>query len=138
MSSKPRWCALLSLMLVCTTSFAQGELQRELRTKFEAELKNINESFHGVFGAQFVDLTDGQKISINADSVMPTASTIKVAILVELFRQADQKPDLLKQQRPFAAKDGTGGSGMARLLGPGSMVSVKDIAKMMINLSENT
>src|ERR1043166_8572501 len=129
--SKLRCCGTILLTLWCSTVFGQVDMQRELRNKFEAELKDINDNFHGVLGAQFVDLTDGQKISLNADGVFPTASTIKVAILIELFRQADQKPDLLKQQRPFAAKDGTGGSGMARLLSPRSMVSVEDIAKIM-------
>src|SRR5690242_15761658 len=136
--SKLRCCGTVLLTLCCSTVFSQVDMQRELRNKFEAELKDINDNFHGVLGAQFVDLTDGQKISLNADGVFPTASTIKVAILIELFRQADQKPDLLKQQRPFAAKDGTAGSGMARLLGPDSMVAIEDIAKIMINMSENT
>jgi beta-lactamase class A len=126
------------LLLFSTTAFAQVDMERELHAKFETELKDINRNFHGVLGAEFVDLTDGQKISLNADTVFPTASTIKVAILLELFRQAEQKPDLLKQQRPFAARDGTGASGMARLLSAGSLISIEDIAKLMINLSENT
>ncbi len=129
---------MIAFTLYSSAAFAQTEMQRDLRDKFEAELRKINENFHGVLGAQFVDLTDGSKISLNADNVMPAASTIKVAILLELLRQSEQRPGLLKQQRPFDPRDGTAGSGMARLLGPGSMVSVEDIAKMMINLSENT
>jgi beta-lactamase class A len=136
--TKRFWIVAISVLMGSSMTFGQSDLPRELRTKFEADLKQLNDNFHGILGAQFVDLTDGTKISINADVVMPTASTIKVPILLELLRQSEQKPDLLKQQRPFDPRDGTSGSGMARLLGPGSLVSIEDIAKMMINLSENT
>jgi beta-lactamase class A len=127
-------CGLIASLLCCTTLFAQADMPQELRAKFETELKHISENFHGVLGAEFVDLTDGQKITINADSVFPTASTIKVAILIELFRQSEQKPGLLKQQRPFTSNVG---GGMTRLLSADSMVAIEDIAKIMINLSDN-
>jgi beta-lactamase class A len=119
-------------------SFGQDAMQRELRSKFEGDLKAIQGNFHGVLGAEFVDLTDGAKVSLNADAVFPSASTIKVAILVELFRQADQRPELLKQQRPFVAEPQTAGTGIARLISPSSSLSVEDIARIMINMSENT
>lgn len=118
--------------------YGQASLQDDVRRKFENELSRINEDFEGVFGVQFVDLETGEKISLNADYVTPTASAIKVAVLVELFRQADAKPGLLKEQRPFTANEATGGGGMARLIGPGSSLSLEDIAKLMINLSENS
>lgn len=126
------------LLLFSVNAFGQLDMRRELRTKFETELKKVNDDFEGVFGAQFVDLTDHHKIGINADGTFPTASAIKVTILLELFRQADQNPALLKQQRPFIANAQTANSGMARLLSPGSLIAVEDVAKMMINLSENT
>lgn len=131
---------LVTLLLFSGTLFGQQQLdmKRELRTKFEVEIKKINADFEGVFGVQFVDLTDNSKIGLNENGTFPTASTIKVPILLELFRQADSKPGLLKEQRPFAANAQTQNSGMARLLSAGSMLSVEDIAKMMINLSENT
>ncbi|MBX7198982.1 MAG: class A beta-lactamase-related serine hydrolase [Rhodospirillaceae bacterium] len=114
------------------------DLRKDLRAKFEASLKKFNDDFEGAFAAAFIDLTDGQRVMINPDVVMATASTIKVSILVELFRQAEQKPGLLRQQRPFKSNDATSRSGMGRLLSADSAVSVEDIAKMMINLSENT
>lgn len=138
MKSILRWFLVPVLTLATTPLLAQVDMQRDLRNKFEAELKKINDNFEGIFGAEFVDLSSGQKISINADNVMPTASAIKVPILIELFRQADQKPGLLREQRPFSPNEATGRSGMGRLLGPTSSLSLEDIAKLMINLSENT
>jgi beta-lactamase class A len=116
----------------------EPDLRAELRAKFEARLKAIDDSFEGVFGASFIDLTDGHKVSFNADAVMPTASAIKVAVLAELLRQADAKPGMLKKQVAFVPSENTSTAGMARLIGPGSSLSLEDLAKMMINLSENT
>jgi beta-lactamase class A len=114
------------------------DLRAEVAKKFETKLKSIDAKFDGALGAEFVDLTDGQVVALNAGSVYPTASTIKVAVLIELFRQAEAKPGLLAQQRPFTATEHTAASGMARLIGSGSSLALQDIAKLMINLSENT
>ena len=139
MPAMKRGLVILAIALTTSvSSFAQDTMQRDLKTKFESDLRTIQTNFHGIIGAEFVDLTDGAKVSMNADAVFPSASTIKVAILLELFRQADQKPDLLKQQRPFVADPQTAGTGIARLISPGSSLSVEDIAKIMINMSENT
>ena len=128
MRSILRWSGIILLMFAAAPTFGQLDMRRDLRDKFEAELKKINNDFEGVFGAEFVDLSDGQRVSINADGVFPTASAIKVPILIELFRQAEQKPGLLRQQRPFAPDERTGRSGMGRLLGPTSSLSLEDVA----------
>jgi beta-lactamase class A len=137
-----RWMTACSTMLALALStsplVAQEDLQDEVRRKFELELAKIDDAFEGTFGAQFVDLETGAKISHNADYVTPTASAIKVTILIELFRQAEAKPGLLAEQRPFSADQNTARSGMARLISPGSSLSLEDIAKLMINLSENS
>jgi beta-lactamase class A len=132
------WLGIIALTCGTAPLVGQEDLQDDVRRKFEVELSRIDASFEGVFGAQFVDLQTGATISFNADQVTPTASAIKVAILIELFRQADRKPGLLTEQRPFSANEATARSGMARLLGPGSSLALEDIAKLMINLSENS
>ncbi|MCA0200462.1 MAG: class A beta-lactamase-related serine hydrolase [Proteobacteria bacterium] len=116
---------------------SQTDPHKELRAKFEAKLGEINKGFEGAFGAVFIDLTDGSKVEVNPDMVLATASTIKVAILVELFRREDAKPGFLKRRHSYDVSDGLGRGGMANLIGKDSMLSLEDIAKLMINLSEN-
>lgn len=113
------------------------DAHKELRAKFEAKLGEIDKGFEGAFSAVFVDLTDGTVVQVNPNMVLATASTIKVPILIELFRREDAKPGFLKEQRPHAVSDGFGNSGMARLIGKDSALSLEDTAKLMINLSEN-
>jgi beta-lactamase class A len=113
----------------------EPDLRAELRAKFEARLKAIDDSFEGVFGASFIDLTDGHKVSFNADAVMPTASAIKVAVLAELLRQADAKPGMLKMQVAFVPSENTSTAGMARLVnhltGAAGLKSIKLRRKML-------
>ena len=132
------------LLIAAALAFAlpaQAQTQtnpyKDLRGKFESRLAEINKDFAGAFGAVFIDLTDGSQIEVNPNMVLATASTIKVAILVELFRREDAQPGFLKKQHAFDVSDGFGRGGMARLIGKDSALSLEDIAKLMINLSEN-
>src|SRR5436305_12145495 len=58
--------------------------------KLEARVDEIAERFDGVMGVAIVDLADDRAILKNADRVFPTASSIKLAILLELYRQEQQ------------------------------------------------
>ncbi len=129
--------AAVLVMAAPTLAQDQTDAHKVLRAKFETRLGEIDKGFEGAFGAVFVDLTDGSVVRVNPDMVLATASTIKVPILVELFRREDAKPGFLKEQRPHAVSGGGGASGLARLIGKDSSLSLEDTAKLMINLSEN-
>lgn len=113
--------------------------QRILTAKLEAELQKISQEFEGVYGVQVIDLTAGTRIGVNAELVFPQASAIKVAVLVELFRQAEARPALLHQRRPVTAAVKTGGSGVIELFGDGtSELALEDLAVLMIVGGDNT
>jgi beta-lactamase class A len=58
--------------------------------KLETRVDEISHRLDGVIGVAVLDLTDGHILLRNADRVFPAASSIKIAILLELYRQ-DQK-----------------------------------------------
>ncbi len=127
------------LLMMSAPGFAQTQTDphKDIQAKFEARLGAIDKGFGGAFSAVFIDLTDGTRVEVNPHMVLATASTIKVAVLVELFRREDASPGFLKQRRSYDAADGLGRGGMANLIGKDSMLSLEDTAKLMINLSEN-
>ena len=47
--------------------------------------------FGGTLGLAARHLRTGEELGLNADSVFPTASLIKLAVLAELYRQADER-----------------------------------------------
>jgi beta-lactamase class A len=117
----------------------QDTLRAIVTAKFRAELEAIARDFSGVYGAQVVDLTDGTAIGVNADLVFPQGSAIKIPILLELFRRADERPGLLSERRPVTDALRTGGSGILQRFGNGtSELALEDLAVLMIVLSDNT
>ena len=90
------WLSALALALVfATNAFGQqkGEPTRTdsgsdlLWKKLDTRVRDIADKFEGVMGVAILDLTDGRILLHNGDRVFPTASSIKIAILVELYRQ---------------------------------------------------
>ena len=55
--------------------------------KLETRVEEIAVRLDGVMGVAILDLTDGRILLRNADRGFPAASSIKIAILLELYRQ---------------------------------------------------
>src|SRR5207244_13246532 len=55
--------------------------------KLETRVEEIAARLDGVMGVAVLDLTDGRVLLRNADRVFAAASSIKLAILLELYRQ---------------------------------------------------
>src|SRR5213082_3745404 len=112
--------------------------------KLEARVDEIAERFDGVMGIAIVDLTDERAILKNADQVFPTASSIKIAILLELYRQEQQARGgtqgkaKLDDVYTFDPKDLVEDSQiMAGLTAGVTRVTNRDLAQFMVAVSDN-
>ena len=111
----------------------------ELRTKLGRELNQMAAQFDGVMAVAFKDLETNDLVAINADTVMPQASSIKVAVLVEVLRQVQTGKLRLEERVEIRKSQFAGGSGVLQDFGDGtSAVSVRDLAALMIVVSDNT
>src|SRR5437870_12266855 len=102
------------------------------------------ERLDGVMGVMIVDLTDRRTISRNADRVFPTASSIKIAILLELYRQQQeartgaQGKARLDDVYTFDPKDLVEDSQIMAGLTPGmTRITNRDLSQFMIAVSDN-
>jgi beta-lactamase class A len=129
--------ALLSCAFLQAGRPGQDAKPAELRHVLERRLDAVVDSLDGVFGYAIVDLTSGERIEHLQDSVFPTASTIKLSILYELFKQADEGTIDLDQVRPLDRRHVVGGDGVLRQLTMPSL-ALRDYAVLMIVLSDNT
>lgn len=93
--------------------------------------------FTGDFGMFARNLTTGETVGLNEDAVMPTASTIKVCVLCELYRQADEGLVDLQQRHVITTDDQSGGSGVLKEFELGLAPTLTDLARMMIVVSDN-
>ena len=112
--------------------------------KLDARAGEMVERFEGVMGVAIVDLTDGRTIFKNEDRVFPTASSIKIAILLELYRQEQearggaQGKAKLDDVYTFDPKDLVEDSQiMAGLTAGVTRVTNRDLAQFMITVSDN-
>jgi beta-lactamase class A len=93
--------------------------------------------FSGEFGMFARNLATGESVGCHEDAVMPTASTIKVGVLGELYRQVNEGLVDLHERRVVTPDDWWGGSGVLKEFEPGVAPTVQDLARLMIVVSDN-
>ena len=91
----------------------------------------------GVVGVVARHLETGKSIEHNADEVFFTASTFKVPILAEMYRQVDAGGLDLSQRVEITDALRVPGSGVLRELGEGIAPTLHDLAMLMIIVSDN-
>ncbi|MGE0454690.1 MAG: serine hydrolase [Vicinamibacteria bacterium] len=94
------------------------------------------QSLDGVAGVYVKDLTSGREVALRSDQVFPQASTIKLALLYELYRQAEEGRVDLAESRPVAGPR-AGGSGVLQFLSPDVVLSWRDLAVLTMAESDN-
>lgn len=85
-----------------------------------------------------MNLTTGEEIARNAERSMPTASVFKLPLLIEVFRQAEAGALDLDERITLRAEDIVMGSGILRDFGPGLQPTLRDLAMMMVIVSDNS
>ena len=93
--------------------------------------------FSGEFGMFAKNLVTGEGVGYRADAVMPTASVIKICVLSELYRQVEAGEHDLAARREVTPDDWWGGSGVLKEFAPGLAPTLRDLARMMIVVSDN-
>jgi beta-lactamase class A len=78
------------------------------------------------------------EISLNADERFPTASIIKVVILLSLYQLAERRPGTLRDVITLKLDDFVGGSEVLDGYNPGNTISVDRLTRAMIEQSDNT
>lgn len=81
---------------------------------------------------------DGSRFSHDGARRFVAASTVKIAIMVELFRRIDAGRDSLDQVHVLREADKSGGSGVLKELHAGLAPSVGDLCHLMMAISDNT
>lgn len=103
-----------------------------LEKRIEAELQ----SYDGTM-CIYADDFHGNVISIGADEKVETASTIKAYILACLFDEAEKGNKDLDQLLTYKEEHYVDGSGVLCSLDAGAVMRVRDIATLMIIVSDN-
>jgi beta-lactamase class A len=130
----------LALLIGCTGLVVRAAppspVEDALFEKLRARITAVDARLEGVLGVAIKDLTTGRVIDVRGDVVFPQASSIKLALLYELYQQvAAGKFDLdalRSLPRPRA-----GGSGVLPFLSDKAQLTGRDLAILMMSLSDN-
>ena len=137
-----RALGVLALVLaICSTLRAQGTLPSTLHAQLEAELTRTAERLNGVMGYAIKDLSSGETFLRLPDTVFPQASSIKLTILLELMRQAQEGKLSLEEKHTLRRSEMTvdDTEPILTMLGDGTVtLSLHDLAIFMVVLSDNT
>jgi beta-lactamase class A len=132
-------------MLLLSSAFAQTAAnpstakQQVLWQKLEATVNDVDRNLDGVMGVAILDLSSGQKLLWHADEVFPQASSIKIAVLAELYRQAQSGKLRLTDVYTVQASDVVPDSDiMAGLTSGVTRITLRDLATMMVAVSDNS
>ncbi|WP_170848185.1 serine hydrolase [Lentibacillus halodurans] len=85
----------------------------------------------------FIDTSEGE-IGVNETEVYSAASTIKVPILVEAIRQAEQGNLNLDEKIEIDSSDIVGGGGILNDLSENQSMTLRDLLTLMIIVSDNS
>jgi beta-lactamase class A len=118
---------------------AASEKQQVLWTKLENSINEIDRSLDGAMGVAVLDLSDGHRYLLHANDVFPQASSIKICVLAELYRQAQQGKLKLTDLYTVNASDLVPDSDIMGGLTPGvTRITLRDLATMMVAVSDNS
>ena len=101
------------------------------------EIYRILSGLAGTVGLYVEDCQSGEIFTINPEHVFPSASVIKVPMLALLMRDAQQGLVDLDAPRTIDPRNRVGGTGILCELGTDYTPSLRDLAKLMIVLSDN-
>ena len=129
--------AFLTVAAVTLSAQSPSSIAAELRSQLERRVHDIAAHVDGVVGYEVLDLTSNERFGQLERAVFPTASTIKLAIVYELFKQADEGRVKLDDRITLDRAKAVGGSGVLAAMGTPTL-SVRDYAALMVMLSDNT
>lgn len=140
---------LLGIALLLASGAVHGgppaaEKQQLLWERLRATVADVERHLDGVLGVAILDLTTGQELTVHADEVFAQASSIKIAVLAELYHQTEQarrgtagKADLADRYVVSTA-DLVPDSDILGGLTPGvTQLTNRDLATIMVAVSDN-
>jgi beta-lactamase class A len=129
----------LPALAQCCPEKPEANKRQVLWQKLQEDVRDVDQKLDGVMGLSLKDLTSGEEFFIHADEVMPQASSIKIAVLADLYLQAQQGKLNLGEQYTVRQEDLVPGSDIMLGLTPGvTRLTLRDLATMMIAVSDNS
>ena len=129
--------AVILLLIANVPGFAQtnqGVKQTALDQRVRAEVSQ----FKGKVNLFAKNLDTGAVYELGGDDRVLTASTIKIAVMVEAFARVSEGKAKWTDQLVLTKEKKVGGSGILNEFGDGLLLTLRDAVTLMMIMSDNT
>lgn len=131
----------LVILIVQSCSTGRNAMHKTVNSAvLEQQLKADIAGFHGKVGIYVHNLKTGQTVTINADTLFPTASMIKLSIMGTLFKEIEQGKYTFNQRLAFKEAykyPYPDDFDILRYMQPGDTLRLAKLMKMMVTFSDN-
>lgn len=123
----------------CCPEKPATEKRQALWQKLQTDIRQVDQQLDGVLAVAIKDLTSNEEFFLRGDEIMPQASSIKIAVLANLYLQAQQGKLKLSDAYVVRKEDLVSGSDILLGLTPGvTRLTLSDLATMMVAVSDNS
>lgn len=128
---------LFVLLFISLTSIAVSA-QEKTDKKLQRQLETVMQGFHGVAGVYVKSLKTGKVAAVNADTIFPTASMVKIPILVGIMAKLEKGE--FQYHQPMEYKDSLlyAGEDILGSFKSGEKITLSKIIMLMLTTSDNT
>lgn len=132
MTDKVRPFTSLLVLLISISAAAQSQ------TTLDGQVKPIVASFKGKVSLFAKNLDTGETYGLNPDERVRTASTIKIAVMIEAFARVAEGKAKWTDEVVLTKEKKVSGSGILTELSGGLKLTLRDAVNLMMILSDNT
>jgi beta-lactamase class A len=126
-------------IVLITAALGVAASPKRTASPLEQRITKLAAAFPGEMGVAVHDLSSGSEFSVGGDRRFPTASLIKLAVMVETYHQIAEGKLSKEKVIEVAAGDRVGDESVPlNMLHAGVRVTIADLVNLMIAYSDNT
>src|SRR5262245_28442102 len=128
-----KYFIIIPLLLLFSISAAA-----QSQTNLDDQVKPIVASFKGKVSLFAKNLDTGETYALNPDERVRTASTIKIAVMIEVFARVTEGKAKWTDEVVLTKEKKVSGSGILSELSDGLRLTLRDAVNLMMIVSDNT
>lgn len=129
--------AFALLLLLAPANARADDYFASWPTALQTDVVRTARGYRGEFALYVKDLSTGTRYTYNAATPMYLASTVKLPVMIELFRQVEAKQVSLDEELVYRARDIRDGAPLLSFLRVGTPVAIQILLEAMIQQSDN-
>lgn len=127
-----------TFLLALWTLLAVVAFAQKTDRKLQAQVEQLLKGFNGVAGVYVKDLKTGKTVSINADTIFPTASMVKVPILVGIMDKINRGELTYTQNLTYRDSLLYAGVDLLGSFRDSQKIELGKVVMLMLTMSDNT